>query len=212
MLTLHVDSFFVSPYAMSAFVALEEKGAPYTLRTVSLPDKQHHQAGYGARTRRVPALQDGDFWLAESTAITEYLEDVLPPPRHPRLYPADPRERAVARELQAWLRSDLGPLRQERPTTSLFYADRRATEPLSAAARETVARLVQGVTPLLGAGQATLFSEWCLADADLGLMLQRLALNGDALPAPLRDYAAASWQRPSVRRWVERARPPYVPY
>jgi glutathione S-transferase len=33
-----------------------------------------------------------------------------------RLYPTDPRDRARARQIQAWVRSDLMPIREERPT------------------------------------------------------------------------------------------------
>ena len=44
------------------------------------------------------------------------------------------------------------------------------------------------------------------------MMLMRLVGNGDDVPAKLRDFVAAQWQRPSVRAWVERERAPYVPY
>ncbi len=76
----------------------------------------------------MPALTHGDFNLTESTAIAEYLEDLHPAPACTALYPAQPRERARARQLQAWLRSDLGALRQERPTETVFYD--RAGDPL----------------------------------------------------------------------------------
>ncbi|WP_406939629.1 hypothetical protein [Bordetella pertussis] len=36
----------------------------------------------------------------------------------------------------------------------------------------------------------------------MALMLNRLAHSGDDLPAPLRDYAAAQWQRASVQAWL----------
>ena len=49
-------------------------------------------------------------------------------------------------------------------------------------------------------------------DADLAMMLMRLIGNGDPVPARLRDFALAQWQRPSMREWVEHKRPPYVPY
>ena len=35
-LTLYVDGFWISPYALSAFVALEEKGLPFTVKEVKL--------------------------------------------------------------------------------------------------------------------------------------------------------------------------------
>ena len=59
--------------------------------------------------------------LAESSAIAEYLEEVLPAPAHARLLPADVKNRARARQVMAWLRSDLGALRDERATVTMFF-------------------------------------------------------------------------------------------
>jgi glutathione S-transferase len=38
-------------------------------------------------------------------------------------------------------------------------------------------------------------------------MLNRLILNGDAVPAELVAYAQRQWQRPSVQAWVNQPRP-----
>lgn len=199
--TLFVDSQFLSPYAMSAYVALTEKQLPFEVRMIDLDAGEQRMQPYQCRalTARVPALTHGDFNLTESTAIAEYLEDLHPAPACTALYPAQPRERARARQLQAWLRSDLGALRQERPTETVFYD--RAGEPLSDAGHSAAAKLIHVAGALIGAGQSTLFDEWCLADLDLAVALRRLWLDG--LPDPLRDYAETQWQRPSVRKWLE---------
>ncbi|MCC6332478.1 MAG: glutathione transferase [Myxococcales bacterium] len=209
-LTLFSDAFSISPYAMSCFVALEEKGLAYQLVKVGLHAGEHKLPSYKARTGRVPALQHGDFVLAESSAIAEYLEDAFPGPSHPRLFPEAVRERAIAREVMAWIRSDLMPLREERPTTSVFIQS--VSRPLSEHARHCVRRLVAACEALIKPGQPTLFAHWCLADTDLALMLQRLASNGDELPRHLADYAAAQWKRPSVARWLAQPRSDYTPY
>src|SRR5216684_2728832 len=64
-LTLSVDSFWISPYAFSCYVALKEKGLPFEVRAVSLPDKDHHRPEYQRQslTGRVPMLQHGAFML-----------------------------------------------------------------------------------------------------------------------------------------------------
>jgi glutathione S-transferase len=197
-LTLYVDARLVSPYAMSAFVALEEKQLPYSLKTLSLPDKEHHTAAYRAATGRIPSLVHGDYWLAESTAIAEYLAETFPFPNHPRIFPEDLKERGVCRMIQAWVRSDLMPIREERSTDTVFL--RRADTPLSAAAKAQVERLLRAVEPLIG-DRPTLFKQWCIADCDLAVMLQRLNLNGDPLPQKVKAYAEAAWQRPSIQKW-----------
>lgn len=205
-MVLYVDSNFVSPYAMSAFVALTEKGVPFETRTLDLERRENRTPDFAARsiTGRVPTLVHGDFSLSESSAITEYLEDLLPAPAHVRLYPGELRQRARARQVQAWVRSDLMPIRGERPTEVVFC--RPSATALSDKARSSAARLFAAAEALLPTGATNLFGDWCIADTDLALMLNRLVLNGDAVPGRLAAYARAQWQRPSVRRWVERER------
>jgi hypothetical protein len=90
---LYIDHHWVSPYAMSAFVALEELKVPYTLKELSLAAGEHRGAQFEALTGRVPALQHGEFWLAESQAIDEYVNDLFGSPAL-SIYPLDVRERA----------------------------------------------------------------------------------------------------------------------
>ena len=207
---LFADSFWISPYVFTCFVALREKGLPFTMTRVALESKAQHEPAYRERsiTGRVPALRDGAFWLAESQAIVEYLEDAYTDA--PRVLPADVRARARARQVLGWVRSDLLALREERPTSTMFYE--RAKSPMSPAAREAADKLVRVAGELLPAGATSLFAAWSIADADLAFMLHRLILNGEDVPAGLRAFAAAQWARPSVREFVDHARPPYVPY
>lgn len=196
------DSSFFSPYVMSVYVALSEKGIPFSLKRVDLGSREHQQAAYGevSLTRRVPTLQVDHFMLSESSAITEYLEDRFPAPGYERLYPRDIEKRAKAREIQAWLRSDFMPIRQQRPTEVLFAGERFA--PLDEAGQQAAAKLIDAVERLLPEGQQNLFGEWSIADTDLAVMLNRLALHDDPLPQRLADYAHFQWQRASVQLWL----------
>ena len=203
--TLYIDARFLSPYAMSAFIALTEKGVPFQLKKVDLLAKEHLQPGYSqlSMTRRIPTLTHGAFNLSESSAIAEYLEDILPPPAHFPLYPQAPQERATARQLQAWLRSDLMPIREERDTETVFLKPvKAALSPEGVAAAES---LFDAAQALIKPGSNNLFGDWCIADTDLALMLNRLVLNGDRVPPRLADYAAHQWERPSVQTWVAQA-------
>lgn len=211
-ITLYTDKFWISPYVFSCFIALREKGLDFEARTVSLGDREQLGVEFRARslTGRVPALEHDGFGLAESSAIVEYLEDAFPPPGHARLLPADVRQRARARQILAWLRSDLDALRQERPTTTMFYE--RATAPLSAAGEQAKDKLLRVAAALLPAGGTTLFGAFSIADADLAFALGRLVENGHAVPPGVRAFYDAQWARPSVRAFVERERPAFVPY
>jgi len=208
-LALYADRFFISPYVFTCHVALQEKDLPFELLEVALDRQEQHAAHYRDHTLtgRVPALRHQDFWLAESTAIVEYVEETF---GGPKLLPTDPKERARARQIMGWVRSDLMALREERSTNTMFYAPTRA--PLSDKAKTAADKLVRVAGALVRDGQTTLFGTWCIADADLSFMLHRLIMNDDPVPSALRTYAEATWRRPSVRAFVERDRPTYVPY
>lgn len=204
-LRLYVDSQLTSPYAMSVFVALREKDIEFELSTVDLEASEHQSADYASLSlsQRVPTLVHGDFALSESSAITEYLEEVFP---QSPVYPQNPRQRAKARQVQAWIRSDLLPIRQERSTLVVFYGLK--TGPLSADAEAAKRKLFSAALALLADSPESLFGQWSIADVDLAVMLNRLILNGDSVPPSLVEYAHRQWQRPSVQEWVGLQRPP----
>ena len=100
------------PYAARVRIVLAEKGLAYETIAIDLDDRpawlyDKNSAG------RVPVIEeDGGFILSESLCIAEYLEERFP---QPRLLPADPAERALAR-LRMERFDDLG---------SPYYAVRR---------------------------------------------------------------------------------------
>jgi len=211
-LTLYVDGFWTSPYVFAVFVALKEKGLPFTTREVNLHELAQRKPDFQARsvTGRVPVLEHGDFRLSESSAIVEYLEEAFPSPQYTPVLPDASRDRARARQIMAWIRSDLMPIREERPTHTIFYEP--ATAPLSEAGRAAAAKLIAAASAFIPDGKTTLFDTFTIADADLAMMLQRLIANGHDVPPKLTAFAGAQWQRPSVRAFVEHERIAYVPH
>jgi len=202
VITLWSDANFFSPYVMSVYVALAEKGLTFSLKTVDLDSGEHLKPqwqGY-ALTRRVPVLEIDGFELSESSAIDEYLEDHFAPPEWERIYPHDLQKRARARQIQAWLRSDLVPIRTERSTDVVFAGVKKPA--LSEEGLSSARKLIETASSLLAQGNPNLFGEWCIADTDLALMLNRLILNGDDVPQLLVDYATFQWQRASVQRYL----------
>ncbi|MDB5566191.1 MAG: glutathione S-transferase [Tardiphaga sp.] len=206
-MTLYADSHFTSPYVMSVFVTLIEKEIPFQIKTVDLDSDENKAEPYArlSLTRRVPAIVHGDFHLSESSAISEYLEESFPAPRHAPVYPRESGQRAVARQVQAWLRSDLSPIREERSTQSIFFK-KPVDRPLTDRARASADKLIAVASELVPGATGHLFGDWCIADTDLALMLNRLIMNGDTVPSSLKAYAERQWQRASVQQWVKRAR------
>jgi glutathione S-transferase len=208
MITLYGEKFWYSPYVFSVFVALKEKGIPFETKILDLDAGEQSSPSYRAAslTGRVPSIEHEGFVLSESTAIIEYLEEAFPAPKWPRLLPESLADRARARQIMGWLRSDLMPLREERSTETMFYA--HAKEPLSGKAAASAERLFFVVDRAVGAGNASLFDTFSIADADLAFMVHRLLVNGDQVPEKTRRFAEAQWRRPSVREYVDRTRPP----
>ena len=89
---MKVFGFPLSPFVRKVHLAAEEKGI--AVETV-LFDPRNAPAEFLAASpfRKIPALQDGDYTLADSTAIVTYLEALHPAPA---LLPADPRARGKA--------------------------------------------------------------------------------------------------------------------
>ena len=203
---LYVDSRLISPYAMSVFVTLTEKNLPFQIRKVNLAEKENLESEYAnlSLTQRVPTLVHGEFHLSESSAISEYLDELYPAPDYSIVYPGDIQLKARARQIQAWIRSDFLAIREERSTEVVF--GRPISKPLSKASQLDAAKLFAAADKLIKEKVPNLFDDWCIADTDLALMLNRLILNGDYVPEKLVNYARYQWERPSVRLWVNRER------
>ena len=204
---LYVDAEFASPYALVVFVSLLEKGLDFDIEPLDLIAHANHDPNFvrASITRRIPTLIHDGFALSESSAICEYLDESFP---GTRLYPTDRRDRARARQIQAWVRSDLMPIRDERPTFVVFNGAKRPA--LSEAAGQAAEQLFSAALTLLDGRTDNLFGDWSIADVDLAMMLQRLIVLGDPVPRRLVDYASHQWRRPSIEQWILKKRPPLV--
>ena len=200
-LVLYTDANFVSPYAMAAYVAIAEKGIPFEVSPVDLAKGEQRRPEYQALsvTGKVPLLVQGDFALPESLAIIEYVDEAF---EGAPLYPEDVRERARARQIQAWVRTDLAVVRQERSSDNLFRKPAQPLPALSDAARAAAAKLIAFAEHALPQRAGQLFKTWSIADFELAFMLNRLVSAGDAVPSRLVDYVHRQWDRSSVQRWI----------
>jgi glutathione S-transferase len=207
---LYVDSNFASPYALAAYVGLVEKGLTFDVKPLELFANAQKADAFATTsiTARVPTLVHDHFSLSESSAICEYVDESF---EGTLLYPTGLRDRARARQVQAWVRSDLMPIREERPTFVVFCGARRPA--LSPQGLEASQKLFAAALQLLeGRRNEYLFGDWSIADVDLAMMLQRLVAHGDTVPQRLVDYANHQWLRPSVQQWVKHQRPPLTEY
>lgn len=204
-LTLFVDGYFANPFDATVFIALTEKQLAFNVARALLRDGQGLPAGLSIRTAisRVPALQHGDFLLTESIAIADYLDSMFP--ERP-IFPSDPRGRARALQIMAWVRTDLGAMRWERPWfTTLWPVPLPA---LSASAVREAIELVDVVGRLLDQGD---LETWNIAHADLALTLARVRSTDIDIPERVAAFKARTYAHPSVRAYIDHPRPPHPP-
>ena len=89
---MKIYGFPISPFVRKVMVACAEKGldAEIVLANPAQPSDEFLKC---SPYRKIPAFEDGDYRLADSTAIVTYLEAKYP---EPPLLPADPRARGKA--------------------------------------------------------------------------------------------------------------------
>lgn len=208
-LVLYVEASWTSPWVCSVFVALREKALPFSTAIAMMRigtgaiDVMHDRSLTGT----APVLQHGSFWIAESLAIVEYLDEIFPD--HSML-PANVRDRARARQLMIWMRQDHGALREARPAERIFYGW-GTIAPLSGAARTCADELLR-VADRLGADErGHIFERFGIEDVELAFALNRLISSGEPVSEALRAYVATVWARPSMREFIQHVRPPNPP-
>lgn len=204
-ITLFVDGYFTSPYDATCYVALVEKGVEFGITRALLRDGQGVPPGLHALTAlgRVPALRHDDLYLTESIAIAEYIDEAFP---GPPVMPRDVRARARARQILAYVRTDLRNLREERPWHATIYPV--AQRPLSAAAAQDARELVGFAEHVVRTGA---LGAWSIAHLDLAFALHRVVATEIPLPEAVRQFVDGVVARPSVRSYLDHPRPPHPP-
>ncbi|XP_032744753.1 glutathione S-transferase theta-3 isoform X2 [Rattus rattus] len=99
-LELYLD--LMSQPCRAVYIFAKKNGIPFQLRTIELLKGQQYTDAFAQVNplRKVPALKDGDFVLAESVAILLYLSRKYKAPDH--WYPQDLQTRARVDEYLAW--------------------------------------------------------------------------------------------------------------
>ena len=89
---MKIYGFSLSPFVRKVVVAVKEKGLEAEV-VPSNPSQPDEEFAAISPFHKIPAFRDGDFTLADSTAIVTYLDAKYP---EPALLPASPEARAKA--------------------------------------------------------------------------------------------------------------------
>jgi len=89
---IKVHGFPLSPFVRKVHVIAAEKGIPVEL-VLGKPGQPSAEFLAASPFKKIPALEDGDFTLCDSTAIVTYLDGIQP---EPSITPGDAKARARA--------------------------------------------------------------------------------------------------------------------
>jgi glutathione S-transferase len=197
---LYIGNKNASSWSLRAWLALREKGVPFEERVIDLfgPDRGPTLARV-APSSQVPVLHHDDLVVFDSLAIMEYANDGFD---GPPLLPADPRGRARARSLLAWMHSGFHELRKGMSFEGTFHKNPVAAP--DAALREAARLAETWERELTRSDGPYLLGPLSLADLTFVPVIRRLRAHGFPLPRYPRAsiWATELMTRPSVREWM----------
>lgn len=197
-----------SPFVRKVRVALAEKGIAYELKPKMPfgPDPEFRKI---SPLGKIPVLQDGDFFLPDSSCILAYLERTNP---QPALYPSDPKQYGRALFLEEYgdskLVEALGTVFFERIVKGRIMKQ----PPDEARIRQA---LTEATPPLLDwletqaptEGDGIVGGRFSVADLGLCSPFVNWMHAGERIDAgrwpKLRAYVDRVWARPSFKACIE---------
>jgi len=206
---LYVGDKNISSWSMRAWVALKHKQVTFEERFIPfLEDGDRHLRREVSPTGKVPVLHHAGMRIPDSLAIIEYLEETFPPPRHPALWPAEPRARAHARWLSATMHSSFFKVREHMSFNWCFLPTPPAPPAEALAEAREMLEYWEETLAERPAGGPYLFGAFSAADA----MFAPAAVRLTAFHVPTAGfprsaaYMPALLDAPAVRGWMEAAR------
>ena len=198
---MKIYGFPLSPFVRKVLVTTKEKGIDAQL-IPSNPGQPDEAFSRASPFHKIPAIEDGDFRLADSTAIVAYLDAKYP---DPALLPADPETRGKAVWFDEVADTILIPAgapivvnRFLRPVVFKTEGDEAA----AVAAEEAILRPLDYLEGVLTTG-GWLAGEFSIGDITVACSIKTLGYAGWALDEDRHPSIAAWYARMCERpAWV----------
>jgi glutathione S-transferase len=199
----------LSPYVRKVLAFAGEKGVELDLQPTGFPN---HSPEYLAVSpfKKMPALRDGDYTLADSSAIIHYLEAKQP---EPPLIPADPKLRGKAIWFEEFADTILvtcgAKIFFNRIVAPRFMGRPCDEEAVQAAERDElppVLDYLEKVVPANGGylvGDALTIADIAVASPFANFRHTNTLIDPQRYPATV-AYVDRIMARPSIAQWVER--------
>ena len=198
----------LSPFVRKVMAFAAEKGIELQLKGTGFPDPEPDFCA-ASPFRKMPALQDGDYVLADSSAIIHYLEAKYP---EPALIPAEPKARGRTIWFDEFADTILFGCGQKiffnRVVSPFFLRRPGDAQAAEAAERDELPPILDYLeTVAPGEGGYLVGDGLTLADIAVAgpfANLQHLGIETDAGRHPrTAAYVERILARPSFRPWVE---------
>jgi glutathione S-transferase len=199
----------LSPFVRKVLAFAGEKGIELELQPTGFPQ---HSPEYLAASpfRKMPAFRDGDYTLADSSAIIHYLETRFP---EPALIPADPQARGkviwfeefadtilVACGVKIFFNRIVGPRFLGRP------CDETAVQEAELNDLPPILDYLEKVTPDAGSylvGDSLTLADIAVAGPFANFQHTDTRIDPDRYPRTI-AYVDSILSRPSFSHWIER--------
>jgi glutathione S-transferase len=178
-------------------VAFEEVLIPLREATTRATILRYSPAG------RLPALHRRDVVVWDSLAIGEYLAEFFP---EARLWPEDPKARAVARAASAEMHAGFAALRNHLPMNMRSSFPQRGVTPEAQADINRITALWHDCRRRFGAEGDFLFGHFTLADAMYAPVASRFRTYKVEIDEEAQRYADTLWALPALQEWLAAAR------
>lgn len=196
----------ISPFVRKVLAFAAEKGVALDLKPTGAPN---HDPGFldASPFKKMPALRDGDFTLADSTAIIDYLDSVNP---EPNLIPREPKAHARAIWFEEFadtiLCASAGTIFFNRMVAPIFLGRPGDEEAAQSAQTTEIPPIMDYLERTIPASGWLVEDRLTLADISVASGFVNLLHNGieaDPKTHPkLAAYIAKMHARPSYAEWV----------
>ena len=200
---MKIYGFPVSPFVRKVMVVAEEKGLGAQVVPAN-PMQPEPEFLAASPYRKIPAIDDGGFTLADSTAIAVYLDAKHP---EPALLPADPQARAKAvwfdEVADTIVMAAGGPMMFNRFLKPRVLGQ-ECDEEAALAAEQAVAERLGYLEQVLGP-DGWLDGEFSLGDISIACVLRSFAYAGWEIDAEAFPRIAAWYGRVQAREGWQKA-------
>lgn len=160
-------------------ILLQEKRIEFAVDPINLYEYIHDEFRQASPLQKIPALRDGDFTLADSSAICTYIEKKYP---DPRFYPDDPQDYGKALWYEEYadtvLFQAIAPCYYQTVLVPLYHRREPDKKAINTALNTQLPKVASYLEDELIAKQFLVGNQFTIADVAVVSMFMNMYLSG----------------------------------